>query len=104
MAISPFLKDDLSAVHLGGVEVEEGPGRLLPVVLARISYNSNFNLFLFLNAIYVRLDQQFVHRTICRRRMVRYLPENFKPELKFIKNTSTPTQKSVSLAVICSLS
>ena len=104
MAISPFLKDYLSVAHLGGVEVKEGPGRLLPVVLARVSNNSNFNLFLFLDVVHVCLDQQLVHGTICRRRVVRYLPENFKPELKFIKNTSTPTQKSVSLAVICSLS
>ena len=103
--VSPFLKDDLSVAHLGGVEVKEGPGCLLSVVLARVSDNSYFDLFLFLNAVYVRLDQQFVHRTICRRRVVGYLPENFKPEhLKFIKNTSTPTQISVSLAVICSLS
>ena len=73
MAISPFLKDDLSAAHLGGVEVEEGPGRLLPVVLARISNNSYFNLFLFLNAVYVCLDQQLMCGTIRGRRMVRYL-------------------------------
>ena len=73
MAISPFLKDYLSVAHLGGVEVEEGPCRLLPVVFARVSHNSNLDLFLFLNAVYVRLDQQFVHGTICRRRVVRYL-------------------------------
>ena len=73
MAISPFLKDDLTAAHLGGVEVKEGPGRLLPVVLARVSNNSYFNLFLFLNTVYVCLDQQLMCGTIRGRRMVRYL-------------------------------
>ena len=104
--VSPFLKDDLSVAHLGGVEVKEGPGCLLPVVLARVSNNSYFNLFLFLNAVYVRLDQQFMGGTISGRRMVRYLwnnglSEDFK---KLICCTSTPTQKSVLLAEISSLS
>ena len=71
--VSPFLKDDFSVAHLGGVEVKEGPGRLLPVVLARVSNNSYFNLFLFLNAVYVCLDQQLMGGTIRGRRMVRYL-------------------------------
>ena len=54
--ILPLLKDDLGAVDLGGVEVKEGPGCLLSVVLARVSNNSNFNLFLFLDVVHVRLD------------------------------------------------
>ena len=73
MAISPFLKDDLSVAHLGGVEVKEGPSRLLSVVLARVSDNSYFDLFLFMNAVYVCLDQQLMCRPISGRRMVRYL-------------------------------
>ena len=73
MEISPFLKDDLSVAHLGGVEVKEGPGCLLSVVLARVSNNSNFNLFLFLNAVYVCFYQQLMGGTISGRRMVRYL-------------------------------
>ena len=77
--VSPFLKDDLSVAHLGGVEVKEGPGRLLPVVLARVSNNSYFNLFLFLNAVYVCLDQQLMGRPISGRRMVRYLWNNGLP-------------------------
>ena len=71
--VSPFLKDNLSVAHLGGVEVKEGPGCLLSVVLARVLNNSYFNLFLFLNAVYVCLDQQLMGRPISGRRMVRYL-------------------------------
>ena len=62
--ILPLLKDDLCAVDLGGVEVEEGPGVPLPVELAGIAHHPDLHLSLLLYPHHVRLDQQFVNRPI----------------------------------------
>lgn len=121
--ISPLLKDDLGAVHLGRVEVKEGPGFFsrknqdlakeklqspgfsLSIQLACISHHPNFNLPLLLYSHHVCFDQQLVNRTICCQWVIRYLEEErtwiWKSSLK---TTSTPTQKSVLLATISSLS
>ena len=45
--ILPLLKDDLGAVDLGGVEVKEGPGCLLPVQLACIAHHPDLNLYIY---------------------------------------------------------
>ena len=83
----------------------QSPGFSLSIQLACISHHPNFNLPLLLYPHHVCFDQQLVNRTICCQWVIRNLEEErtwiWKSSLK---TTSTPTQKSVLLATISSLS